>query len=154
MVRLADRLGFAVVYAEQQPANNPKNCFSWFLPGDTARDLGEARSIRQMVEHAIAAFGIDRNRIFVTGLSAGGAMASTMLATYPEVFAGGAIIAGLPHGSARSVQQAFDAMFTEQSHSAAVLGGSRAGGIRTSRAMAEDLHLARHRRSDREALQL
>jgi poly(hydroxyalkanoate) depolymerase family esterase len=119
---LADRLGFAVVYAEQQPANNPKNCFSWFLPGDTTRDLGEARSIRQMVEHAVATFGIDRSRIFVTGLSAGGAMASTMLATYPEVFAGGAIIAGLPHGSARSVQQAFDAMFTEQSHSAAVLG--------------------------------
>jgi poly(hydroxyalkanoate) depolymerase family esterase len=100
---LADRLGFAVVYAEQQPANNPKNCFSWFLPGDTTRDLGEARSIRQMVEHAIANFGVDRSRVFVTGLSAGGAMASAMLATYPEVFAGGAIIAGLPHGSARSV---------------------------------------------------
>ena len=120
---LADRLGFAVVYAEQQPANNPKNCFSWFLPGDTTRDLGEARSIRQMVEHAIASFGVDRSRVFVTGLSAGGAMASAMLATYPEVFAGGAIIAGLPHGSARSVQQAFDAMFTEQSHAADVLGG-------------------------------
>jgi poly(hydroxyalkanoate) depolymerase family esterase len=120
---LADRLGFAVVYAEQQPANNPKNCFSWFLPGDTTRDLGEARSIRQMVEHAIATVGVDRSRVFVTGLSAGGAMASAMLATYPEVFAGGAIIAGLPHGSARSVQQAFDAMFTEQSHSAGVLGG-------------------------------
>jgi poly(hydroxyalkanoate) depolymerase family esterase len=120
---LADRLGFAVVYAEQQPANNPKNCFSWFLPGDTTRDLGEARSIRQMVEHAIASFGVDRSRVFVTGLSAGGAMASAMLATYPEVFAGGAIIAGLPHGSARSVQQAFDAMFTEQSHSTGALGG-------------------------------
>src|SRR5471030_1998760 len=50
---LADRLGFAVVYAEQQPANNPQNCFSWFLPGDTMRDLGEVRSIRQIVEHAI-----------------------------------------------------------------------------------------------------
>ena len=119
---LADRLGFAVVYAEQQPANNPKNCFSWFLPGDTTRDLGEARSIRQMVEHAIATLGLDRRRVFVTGLSAGGAMASAMLATYPEVFAGGAIIAGLPYGSARNVQQAFDAMFTEQTYSAAALG--------------------------------
>ena len=73
---LADRLGFAVVYPEQQPANNPNNCFSWFLPGDTTRDQGEALSIRQMVEHAIAAFGVDRRRVFVTGLSAGGAMAS------------------------------------------------------------------------------
>jgi pimeloyl-ACP methyl ester carboxylesterase len=60
--------------------------------------------------------------VFVTGLSAGGAMAAVMLATYPEVFAGGAIIAGLPYGCARSVQQAFEAMFTEQSHSAHRLG--------------------------------
>jgi poly(hydroxyalkanoate) depolymerase family esterase len=119
---LADRLGFAVVYPEQQPANNPKNCFSWFQPGDTTRDLGEARSIRQMIEHAIATFGVDKRRVFVTGLSAGGAMASTMLAAYPEVFAGGAIIAGLPSGAARSVQQAFDAMFTEQTHTSQALG--------------------------------
>jgi poly(hydroxyalkanoate) depolymerase family esterase len=119
---LAERHGFAVVYPEQQSANNPKNCFSWFVPGDIARGQGEAHSIWQMIEHAVTTFGSDRRRIFVTGLSAGGAMASTMLATYPEVFAGGAIIAGLPHGCAHTVQQAFDAMFTEQTHSAAVLG--------------------------------
>ena len=119
---LADRLGFAVVYPQQQPANNPKNCFSWFSPSDTTRDSGEAASIRQMVAHAVTAFGVDQDRVFVTGLSAGGAMASVMLATYPEVFAGGAIIAGLPYGSARSVQQAFDAMFTDQVHSANALG--------------------------------
>jgi len=93
---LADSLGFAVVYPQQQPANNPKNCFSWFLPDDIARGHGEARSIREMVEYAIATFAADRRKVFVTGLSAGGAMASVMLATYPEVFAGGAIIAGLP----------------------------------------------------------
>ena len=119
---LADRFGFAVLYPQQQPANNPKNCFSWFLPGDITRDQGEALSIRQMVKHAIATFGVDRRRVFVTGLSAGGAMASVMLATYPEVFAGGAIIAGLPYGCARSAQQAFEAMFTEQSPSAHALG--------------------------------
>jgi poly(hydroxyalkanoate) depolymerase family esterase len=119
---LADRLGFAVVYPEQQSANNPKTCFSWFLPGDITRGRGEAHSIRQMIEHAVATFGSDRRRVFVTGLSAGGAMAAVMLATYPEVFAGGAIIAGLPYGCARTVQQAFDAMFKEQSHSAATLG--------------------------------
>jgi feruloyl esterase len=119
---LADSLGFAVVYPQQQPANNPKNCFSWFLPGDTARGHGEALSIREMVEHAIATFAADRRKVFVTGLSAGGAMASVMLATYPEVFAGGAIIAGLPFGSASNVQQAFEAMFTEQGHTAQALG--------------------------------
>jgi poly(hydroxyalkanoate) depolymerase family esterase len=119
---LADRIGFAVVYPQQQPANNPKNCFSWFLPRDIRRGDGEALSIREMVEHATTAFGSDRRKVFVTGLSAGGAMASVMLATYPEVFAGGAIIAGLPYGCANNVQQAFEAMFAERGHAPRSLG--------------------------------
>jgi poly(hydroxyalkanoate) depolymerase family esterase len=119
---LADSLGVAVVYPQQQPTNNPKNCFSWFVPGDIARGHGEALSIREMVEHAIATFAADRGKVFVTGLSAGGAMASVMLATYPEVFAGGAIIAGLPYGCASNVQQAFETMFTEQGRAARALG--------------------------------
>jgi poly(hydroxyalkanoate) depolymerase family esterase len=119
---LADRLGFILVFPEQQTANNPKNCFSWFLPGDTARDMGEALSIRAMIANAVETYGIDRSRIFVTGLSAGGAMASVMLATYPEIFAGGAIIAGLPYGSAASVQEAFEAMFNERAPSSRALG--------------------------------
>ena len=60
---LADSLGFAVVYPQQQPANNPKNCFSWFLPGDIARGHGEALSIKEMVEHAIATFAADRRKV-------------------------------------------------------------------------------------------
>jgi poly(hydroxyalkanoate) depolymerase family esterase len=115
-------VGFLVVYPEQQPSNNPKNCFSWFLPGDTTRDHGEALSIQQMIQYAIETFGTDRERVFVTGLSAGGAMASVMLAIYPETFAGGAIIAGLPYGCARSVNEAFEAMFTEHHSSPRVLG--------------------------------
>jgi poly(hydroxyalkanoate) depolymerase family esterase len=120
--QLADRFGFIVVFPEQQSANNPKNCFSWFLPGDTTRDSGEALSIRQMIAKAGEKFGVDRSRIFVTGLSAGGAMTSVMLATYPEIFAGGAIIAGLPYGSASSVQEAFEAMFNERAPSSRTLG--------------------------------
>jgi poly(hydroxyalkanoate) depolymerase family esterase len=119
---LADRLGFVLVFPEQQPANNPKNCFSWFLPGDTARDSGEALSIREMIAKAVDKYGVDRSRIFVTGLSAGGAMASVMLATYPEIFAGGAIIAGLPYGSASSVLEAFEAMFNDRAPSSRALG--------------------------------
>lgn len=107
---LADRYGFALVFPEQQKSNNPNGCFNWFLPGDTQRDHGEALSIRQMVEHAIADHGLDATRVFVTGLSAGGAMTSVMLATYPDVFAGGGIIAGLPYGAASNVQQAFESM--------------------------------------------
>jgi poly(hydroxyalkanoate) depolymerase family esterase len=120
--QLAEREGFVVLYPQQQTANNPQQCFSWFLTGDIVRDCGEAGSIRQMVEHAVLTFGIDRRKVFVTGLSAGGAMASVMLATYPEVFAGGAIIAGLPYGCAASVEQAFEAMLTEHTHAAAGLG--------------------------------
>jgi poly(hydroxyalkanoate) depolymerase family esterase len=119
---LADSLGFAVVFPQQQPANNSKNCFSWFLPGDIRRGHGEALSIREMVERAVATFAVDRGKVFVTGLSAGGAMAAVMLATYPEVFAGGAIIAGLPYGCASNVQQAFEAMFAERGHAAWALG--------------------------------
>jgi len=69
-----------------------------------------ALSIRQMTESMVLRQGLDRKRIFITGLSAGGAMAAAMLASYPEVFAGGAIIAGLPYGSASTIPQAFDRM--------------------------------------------
>lgn len=108
---LAERHGFALLLPEQTRANNPNACFAWFSAGDTTRDRGEALSIRQMIAHMAATHRIDRRRIYVTGLSAGGAMASVMLATYPELFAGGAIIAGLPYGCAATVQEAFDAMF-------------------------------------------
>lgn len=119
---LADRHGFVVIYPEQQPSNNAKRCFSWFLPGDTTREQGEASSIREMIERATVDFSIDRSRVYVTGLSAGGAMASVMLATYPEVFAGGAIIAGLPYGCASNVQEAFEAMLNTHSRPAPALG--------------------------------
>lgn len=107
---LADRHGFALLYPEQRPANNANRCFNWFEPGDIARDHGEAASIRQMVAHMIATHAIDPARVFVTGLSAGGAMTAVMLATFPEVFAGGAIIAGLPFGVAGSVGEALQRM--------------------------------------------
>jgi poly(hydroxyalkanoate) depolymerase family esterase len=119
---VADRHGFVVVFPEQQSSNNPNHCFSWFVRADTARDIGEALSIRQMIDKAAREFDVDRRRIFITGLSAGGAMASVMLATYPELFAGGAIIGGLPYGSAANVQEAFDAMFKEQRPSPRALG--------------------------------
>nr|WP_246742521.1 PHB depolymerase family esterase [Microvirga splendida] len=115
---LADRYGFILLYAEQREANNPKRCFNWFQLGDIERDKGEACSIRQMVEFAIKQHNVDRSRVFVTGLSAGGAMTATMLATYPEVFASGAIIAGLPYRCATSVPEAFECMFQGQTRSA------------------------------------
>jgi poly(hydroxyalkanoate) depolymerase family esterase len=114
---LANRYGFALLLPQQQRSNNPNGCFNWFQPQHTRRDQGEPLSIRQMIEKSIFDHGIDRRRVFITGLSAGGAMTSVMLACYPEVFAGGAIIAGLPYGAARNVQQAFETMFQSPSRS-------------------------------------
>jgi poly(hydroxyalkanoate) depolymerase family esterase len=121
--QLADEQGFAVLFPEQQRANNANLCFNWFNSEDTRRASGEALSIRQMVAAMLSAHGLDPARVFVTGLSAGGAMTSVMLATYPDVFAGGAIIAGLPYGTASSVPEAFDRMRAHGGPDAAALAG-------------------------------
>ena len=76
-----------------------------------AREGGEAASIRQMVKTAVEEHTLDRTRIFISGLSAGGAMTAVMLATYPDIFAAGAVIAGLTYGAARSPSEAWTAMF-------------------------------------------
>ncbi len=107
---LAGLQRFAVLYPEQRRANNVNGCFNWFEPGDTQRGAGEPASIKAMIDTMIADHGIDPARIFITGLSAGAAMAGVMLATYPEVFAGGGLIAGLPYGVARSMPAALSRM--------------------------------------------
>ena len=102
---LAKHYGFALLMPEQQASNNANGCFNWFSPEDTKRGHGEACSIRLMIARMVSQHRIDKHRVFVTGLSAGGAMTSTMLATYPEVFAAGAIIACLPFGVAGYVNK-------------------------------------------------
>lgn len=107
---LADRWHFALLLPQQQSANNSSSCFNWFESGDTTRGQGEALSIRQMVDRMRSDHGSDPARHYVTGLSAGGAMAAVMLATYPDVFAGGAIIAGIPYRCATTQSAAFSCM--------------------------------------------
>ena len=108
--KLAERHGFALLFPQQRRANNPNLCFNWFLPGDARRSRGEAASIAQMVQLVAGQYGLDRSRVFITGLSAGGAMTSAMLASYPELFAGGAVIAGLPFASANNLPEALERM--------------------------------------------
>lgn len=110
---------FALLLPEQRQANNPNRCFNWFEPGDSRRGQGEVASIHSAIAHMVATRGIDRGRVFVTGLSAGGAMAANLLATYPEDFAAGAIIAGLPYGAASNMSEAFEAMATGKPRPAA-----------------------------------
>lgn len=118
---LADEQGFAVLFPEQRRANNANLCFNWFEPGDSRRQGGEPESIVQMIEAMVREHGLDRSRIYVTGLSAGGAMTGVMLATYPELFAAGAVIAGLPYGTASNVPQALERMRGQWSPSDAQL---------------------------------
>ena len=119
---LAERMGFALLLPEQRRANNANLCFNWFEPGDAARDRGEALSIRQMVAAMVERHGLDPARVFVTGLSAGGAMTNVLLATYPDVFAAGAVVAGLPYGAATSIPEAFEAMQGGRGRSARAWG--------------------------------
>jgi poly(hydroxyalkanoate) depolymerase family esterase len=122
--RLADKHGFALLFPEQTRANNPNLCFNWYTANDSQRGMGEAASIRAMVEAMCGQHSIDPKRIFVTGLSAGGAMASVMLATYPELFAAGGIIAGIPYGCASGVAEAFHCMGGRAQADTAELAGS------------------------------
>jgi poly(hydroxyalkanoate) depolymerase family esterase len=108
--QLADELQFALVVPQQQSANNSNECFDWFQSGDITRGQGEAASIVQMLDRVQSDEGSDPQRAYVTGLSAGGAMTAVMLATYPDRFAGGAVVAGLPYKCATSVLQAYSCM--------------------------------------------
>ncbi|MGW0908380.1 extracellular catalytic domain type 1 short-chain-length polyhydroxyalkanoate depolymerase [Streptomyces sp. NPDC002853] len=110
LTKFADQHGFLLVFPEQTSANNSSKCFNWFQPGDTRRGQGEAASIRQMVGHAVSAYGADPEQAYATGLSAGGAMTSVMLAAYPDVFEAGAVVAGLPYGCANDVLSAYSCM--------------------------------------------
>ena len=105
-IALADRLRFPLILPEQAEANNRGRCFQWFEPNHTARDGGEAASIAEMIRTGIRQFDSDPRQVFVVGLSAGGAMAAAVLAAYPDLFAAGASVAGLPVGAARSGLQA------------------------------------------------
>ncbi len=115
---VADELGFHVIYPQQNTSrNNSLGCFNWggswpgtpnsfvasstpLNTGDIERGGPEVTSIVSMVEHIVSTRGGDPNRVYVTGLSAGGGMAAVLIAAYPDVFAGGQILAGIPYGCA------------------------------------------------------
>ncbi|MEU4095985.1 PHB depolymerase family esterase [Streptomyces sp. NPDC026673] len=108
---LADRWGFSVVLPGQTSANNLSQCFNWFQTGDIARGQGEAASIRQMTARQVADAGADPARVYVTGLSAGGAMAEVMMAAYPDTYAAGGVVAGLPYGCAQAAGSPYVCMY-------------------------------------------
>lgn len=119
---LADEYKFYVIYAEQPAANNFSRCFNWFQSGDANRGAGEAASLKSMVDYMKSNYSVNNNGVYVTGFSAGGAMTTVMLAAYPDVFTGGAVMSGLPYDVANGTSQAFQAMQGNVNLSPAQLG--------------------------------
>jgi poly(hydroxyalkanoate) depolymerase family esterase len=108
----ADRHGFVVVLPGQDRADNALGCWNWFEREHQRRDRGEPAAIAAIVKEMLgeAEPRIDARRVFVCGLSSGGAMASILAATYPDVFAAAAIHSGLAYGAASDVGSAYAAM--------------------------------------------
>jgi poly(hydroxyalkanoate) depolymerase family esterase len=109
----ADRHGFVAVYPQQERGDNPQGCWNWFLPEHQARGAGEPASIAALIHELVGTASpctIDTRRVFVAGLSAGGAMAAILAAVYPDLFAAVAVHSGLSYRSAASMGTGFTAM--------------------------------------------
>ncbi len=97
LTALADALRFVLLFPEQRQENNDERCFNWFETENNQKNKGESGSIRNMIQYLIGTHQVDSSRIFVLGLSAGGSMTAVLMANYPELFQGGAIVAGTPY---------------------------------------------------------
>ena len=107
---LAKKHGFIVLYPEQQATNNIQRCFNWFNAEDIDHKSGEAASIQHMLEFLQEKYRVKPAQTFVSGFSAGGAMTNVLLSVYPDLFAGGAPVAGIPYRAATDLGTALSAM--------------------------------------------
>ena len=112
MNEMAERYGFLVAYPEQAANANGSKCWNWYRAQDQARDTGEPSLIAGITRDIVRAWPIDTKRVFVAGLSAGGAMAVILGRTYPDLYAALGVHSGLPYGVAHDVPSAFTAMKT------------------------------------------
>ncbi|WP_299911306.1 PHB depolymerase family esterase [uncultured Paracoccus sp.] len=110
MNEAAEKDGFVVAYPEQSRAHNMQSCWNWFRPEDQARGQGEPEILAGIARALLAEFDLPRDRAFVAGLSAGGAMAAILAEAYPDLFAAAGVHSGLPTGAASDVVSAFAAM--------------------------------------------
>ena len=109
--KLADKYGFRVLYPQQRVLNNMCQCFDWYKPKQINKGTGQDYSIEQMTEYMISQYNADSNNIYITGLSAGAAMAVVEMADYPQLFKSGAVFAGGAYKSGTNIFAAMAAMY-------------------------------------------
>ena len=110
MNTLAEERGCFVAYPAQSQIANISKCWNWFKASNQCRDQGEPAIIAGLIRELLLTYGLDRERVYVAGLSAGGAMAVILGKTYPEIFAAVGVHSGLPYAAAHDLPSAFAAM--------------------------------------------
>ncbi len=110
MNALAQDDGFFVLYPAQAARSNAHKCWNWFSPTDQRRGAGEPALLAGMVRHVLQTYPVDPDRVYVAGLSAGGAMAAILASEYPDLFAAAGIHSGIAPGAARDAATAFSVM--------------------------------------------